>query len=68
MEKYNLAGEVLPHTAIIDPRTGAQLVKVLCSGISRPIPPAIHDPYMILHGPIWSGYSYHVPVLFLVDA
>ncbi|CAN0378896.1 unnamed protein product, partial [Laminaria digitata] len=29
MEKYNLAGEVLPHTAIIDPRTGAQLLKVV---------------------------------------
>ena len=29
MEKYNIAGEVLPHTAIIDPRTGAQLLKVV---------------------------------------
>lgn len=28
MDKYNLAGEVLPHTAIIDPRTGTLLVKV----------------------------------------
>ena len=29
MDKYNLAGEVLPHTAILDPRTGAQLLKVV---------------------------------------
>lgn len=29
MDKYNLAGEVLPHTAIIDPRTGTQLLKVV---------------------------------------
>lgn len=29
IDKYNLAGEVLPHTAIIDPRTGTQLLKVV---------------------------------------
>ena len=29
MDKYNRAGEVLPHTAIIDPRTAAQLLKVV---------------------------------------
>lgn len=29
IEKYNLEGQVLPHTAIIDPRTGAQLLKVV---------------------------------------
>lgn len=28
MDKYNLEGQVLPHTAILDPRTGAQLLKV----------------------------------------
>lgn len=29
IEKYNLDGEVLPHTAILDPRTGTQLLKVV---------------------------------------
>lgn len=29
IDKYNLLGEVLPHTAIIDPRTGTQLLKVV---------------------------------------
>lgn len=29
IEKYNLDGEVLPHIAIIDPRTGTQLLKVV---------------------------------------
>lgn len=29
IEKYNLEGQVLPHTAILDPRTGAQLLKVV---------------------------------------
>lgn len=29
MEKYNLEGQVLPHTAILDPRTGTQLLKVV---------------------------------------
>ncbi|CAM9768218.1 unnamed protein product, partial [Ectocarpus fasciculatus] len=29
VDKYNLEGQVLPHTAILDPRTGAQLLKVV---------------------------------------
>ncbi|CAM9845648.1 unnamed protein product [Ectocarpus sp. 8 AP-2014] len=29
VDKYTLEGQVLPHTAILDPRTGAQLLKVV---------------------------------------
>lgn len=29
VDKYNLEGQILPHTAILDPRTGAQLLKVV---------------------------------------
>eukprot|EP00752_Nemacystus_decipiens_P007316 g6547.t1 len=29
IEKYNLEGQVLPHMAILDPRTGAPLLKVI---------------------------------------
>lgn len=32
IEKYNLEGQVLPHTAILDPRTGAPLLKVSVGG------------------------------------
>lgn len=29
IEKYNLDGQALPYTAILDPRTGTQLLKVV---------------------------------------
>lgn len=36
IEKYNLEGQVLPHTAILDPRTGAPLLKVNRVGVCDP--------------------------------